>query len=159
MKYHACAVLLYGAVCCAQSAPQELPRELPRDLPRDLKVTLANPDFAQGAPGVSPPGWSLSFGTLPYTAVRTEGDQGSARLVIRRHSRIAAADFIVSSRPIKSAAWSVYELHINIDVFAEDISVGLQLTGQGAAWIDNVSLDFAKPLVGDKPVIALAVSR
>jgi hypothetical protein len=83
---------------------------------------------------------------LTYRAdVRAEVAQGSvARLLVRVHRTDCDTSFFdnLGNHPITESAWSPYEIQAPIGLDARDIEFGLQLMGQGAAWIDNISMTF-----------------
>jgi hypothetical protein len=68
-----------------------------------------------------------------------------ARLLVRVHRTDCSTSFRddMGSHPITAGAWATYEIQAPIDPDARDIEFGMQLIGRGAAWIDNVSMDFA----------------
>ncbi len=79
-------------------------------------------------------------------AVRTEVLLGSAaRLLVRVHRTNGDTSFRddMGNNPVTSPDWSSYELNAPIATDARDIEIGMQLVGQGAAWIDNISITFA----------------
>jgi hypothetical protein len=84
---------------------------------------------------------------LTYRAdARTQSDPGSlARLLVRVHRMDCSTSFRddLGNHPITSPAWSSYEIHVPIASDAMDIEFGMQVFGQGAAWIDNISVTFA----------------
>jgi hypothetical protein len=57
--------------------------------------------------------------------------------------------------PITSETWANYEIKGVVDADAHDIELGLQILGQGDAWIDNASVRLSKnpkyPPVRDTP--------
>lgn len=78
-------------------------------------------------------------------AVRAEVNPASvARLLVRVHRIDGGTSFRddMGDHPITSRAWTFYEIHAPISLDARDIEFGMQLVGQGAAWIDNISMDF-----------------
>jgi hypothetical protein len=79
-------------------------------------------------------------------AVRAEVALGSvARLLVRVHGKNVSTLFFddMGRFPITSSAWGFYEMHAPIAEGAEDVEFGMQLIGFGAAWIDNISMNFA----------------
>jgi hypothetical protein len=79
-------------------------------------------------------------------SVRAEVVLGSAaRLLVRVHGKNYSTLFFdnMGRFPVTSSAWSFYEIHAPIALGAEDIEFGMQLIGLGAAWIDNISMNFA----------------
>jgi len=49
----------------------------------------------------------------------------------------------MGNRPIKSSDWAAYEIRVPIIAMdAFQIEFGVQLIGQGAAWIDGMSMEF-----------------
>jgi hypothetical protein len=83
---------------------------------------------------------------MTYRAdVRADVAQGSvARLLVRVHRTNCSTSFLddMGNHPIKGGAWSAYEIQAPIAPDAQDIEFGIQLMGQGAAWIDNISMTF-----------------
>jgi hypothetical protein len=83
---------------------------------------------------------------LIYRAdVRADAAQGSvARLLVRVHRTDCGTSFRddMGNHPITGSAWSPYEIQAPIALDARDIEFGMQLVGQGAAWIDNISMTF-----------------
>jgi hypothetical protein len=43
--------------------------------------------------------------------------------------------------------WSPYEIQAPIALDAQDVEFGMQLIGQGAAWIDNISITFVERFI------------
>ncbi len=82
-------------------------------------------------------------------AVRTEvsgqGNQAQMWLRVDRRaqdgSRPRGAFDNMFNRPITSSEWNHYEIIADVDVDAEDITLGVFLRGEGAAWVDDVSLE------------------
>jgi uncharacterized protein (TIGR02246 family) len=72
---------------------------------------------------------------------------GLARLLVRVHRTDGSTSFRddMGHHPITSGPWSFYEIDAPIAPDARDIEFGLQLFGDGAAWIDKISLAFADP--------------
>jgi hypothetical protein len=83
---------------------------------------------------------------LTYRAdVRADVPQGSAaRLLVRIHRSDCGTSFRddMGNHPITGSAWSPYEIQAPIALDARDIEFGMQLIGQGTAWIDNISMTF-----------------
>ena len=83
---------------------------------------------------------------LIYRAdVRTDVAQGSvARLLVRVHRTDCSTSFRddMGNHPVTGGEWSPYEIQAPIASDARDIEFGMQLAGQGAAWIDNISMTF-----------------
>jgi hypothetical protein len=83
---------------------------------------------------------------LTYRAdVRADIAQGSmARLLVRVHRSDCSTSFFdnLGDHPITGSAWSPYQIRAPIGQDARDIEFGMQLMGQGAAWIDNISMTF-----------------
>jgi hypothetical protein len=84
--------------------------------------------------------------TLTFrAAVRAEVTPGNAaRMLVRIHRQDGSTSFLdnIGRFPVISSAWFFYEIQAPVAVDARDIEFGLQLIGQGAAWIDNISMDF-----------------
>jgi hypothetical protein len=83
---------------------------------------------------------------LIYRAyVRADVAQGNmARLLVRVHRTDCATSFRddMGNHPITGSAWAPYEIQAPIALDARDIEFGMQLMGQGAAWINNISMTF-----------------
>lgn len=83
---------------------------------------------------------------LTYRAdVRADVGLGSvARLLVRVHRTDCSTSFRddMGNHPITAATWSSYEIQAPIALDARDIEFGMQLVGEGAAWIDNISVTF-----------------
>jgi uncharacterized protein (TIGR02246 family) len=78
--------------------------------------------------------------------VRAEVSLGNvARLIIRVHDSSGGTTFRydMGELPIVSNEWASYEIRGPIAPNAHDIEFGLQLMGQGAAWIDNAVAEFS----------------
>jgi hypothetical protein len=78
-------------------------------------------------------------------AVRIEASSGSvARLLVRVHRLNGETTFRddMGDHPVSSPIWSVYQIHAPIAPDARDIELGLQVVGQGTAWIDDISVVF-----------------
>lgn len=84
---------------------------------------------------------------LTYRAdVRADVAPGSvARLLVRVHRTDCSTSFRddMGNKPITAGTWSPYEIQAPIALDARDIEFGMQVFGQGAAWIDNISMTFA----------------
>jgi hypothetical protein len=79
-------------------------------------------------------------------AVRADVRAGSdARLMLRVHRNDGSTSFFdnMGRFPFTSNNWSFYEIEAPIAQDARDMEFGLQLDGQGVAWIDNISVKFA----------------
>ena len=82
-------------------------------------------------------------------AVRTEvsgkGNQTQMWLRVDRRaqdgSRPRGAFDNMFNRPITSSEWNHYEIIADIDVDAVDVTLGVFLRGEGAAWVHDVSLE------------------
>lgn len=68
---------------------------------------------------------------------------------------LIAADNM-ETRPIRSAEWTYYETVLPCDVDATSAQVGLNLMGQGKAWIDDTSLELVSD---DTPLTAPAIQE
>jgi len=80
-------------------------------------------------------------------AVRAEVSsvQSVARLLIRIH-RVNGETSLrddMGNHPITSGKWDFYEIAGEVASDARDIEFGLQLFGNGTAWIDQISLSFS----------------
>jgi hypothetical protein len=88
---------------------------------------------------------------LTYRAsVRANVGIGSAaRLLVRVHRTDCSTSFRddMGNHPITASTWSSYEIQAPIAMDARDIEFGIQLIGQGQAWIDNISMMFTDPPV------------
>ena len=83
-------------------------------------------------------------------SVRAEVPDGSeARLFVRIHREDGRTSFFddMGRFPVRSSAWHFYEIPAPIGRDASDVEFGMQLTGQGEAWIDHITVDFTG---GDK---------
>jgi hypothetical protein len=85
--------------------------------------------------------------TLIYRAfVRVDpGQKGIARLLIHLHRKDCSSVFRndMGDHPITSGDWALYEIRAPIAADAFHMEFGLQLIGQGAAWIDRISMEYA----------------
>lgn len=86
---------------------------------------------------------------LTYRAdVRAEVQGTSvARLLVRVHREDGSTSFRddMGSRPITAGPWTTYQIDAPIAPDARDIEFGMQLVGEGSAWIDKVALVFGSP--------------
>jgi hypothetical protein len=76
-------------------------------------------------------------------AVRAEVALGGvARLLVRIRRDNGDTSFRddMGNHPITSDGWAVYEIRAPLVLVALEIVFGLQLVGQGAAWIDSISI-------------------
>lgn len=84
--------------------------------------------------------------TLTYRAfVRVDAARNSvARLLVRLHRKDCSTTFRddMGNQPITSGVWIPYEIRAPIAVDAYHVEFGIQLIGQGAAWIDQISMEF-----------------
>ncbi len=84
---------------------------------------------------------------LTYRAsVRADVASGSvARLLVHVHRMDCSTGFRddMGDHPITANGWSLYQLQAPISPDARDIEFGMQLVGNGAAWIDNITMTFA----------------
>lgn len=64
-----------------------------------------------------------------------------ARLLVRLHRQDCSATFRddMGNHPIVSGEWAAYEIRAPIAMDAYHMEIGMQLVGQGAAWIDQIS--------------------
>ncbi len=79
-------------------------------------------------------------------AVRAEvTGAGVARLLVRIHREDGSTSLRddMGPHPITSSQWNFYEIDVPIVADARDIEFGMQLFGEGAAWIDKISLTFS----------------
>jgi hypothetical protein len=85
--------------------------------------------------------------TLTYRAfVRVDpGLKSVARLLVRLHRRDCSTTFRdgLGNYPITSGDWAPYEIRAPVAMDAYHMEFGMQLIGQGAAWIDQISAEFA----------------
>ena len=166
----------------------------------EIRPAALNLNFAEGTPGMRPPGWYLgpedflrphqpvyqaqtaaggacvagpqcatvrSLRADPKTAlafllqvvdaaayrgrtffframVRAEVPGGSmARLLVRVHRRDCSTSFFdnLGDHPITASIWSPYQIQAPVGADAHDVEFGMQLIGQGQAWIDRVSVE------------------
>jgi hypothetical protein len=83
-----------------------------------------------------------------HADVRADAARGSvARLLVRVHRSDCSTSFRddMGNHPITAESWSPYEVHAPISQDAREFEFGMQLIGQGAAWIDNISMTFSQP--------------
>ena len=92
---------------------------------------------------------------LPYrgkqftfrAAVRAKvaGPPDTARLLMRIHQSDGSSCFFdnMEDRPITSGQWSFYEITGSVCPDAVDLELGMQLWGDGSAWLDEASLSFS----------------
>lgn len=66
-----------------------------------------------------------------------------ARLLVRIHQSDGSSCFFdnMADRPITSAQWNFYQITADACDDAVDLEVGMQLWGDGSAWIDDASLE------------------
>jgi hypothetical protein len=66
-----------------------------------------------------------------------------ARLLVRVHRHDCGTSFRddMGNHPITSDTWAAYEIQAPIAIDARDIEFGVQVIGQGAAWIDHLTLE------------------
>lgn len=85
--------------------------------------------------------------TITYRAfVRVDPSLKSvARLLVRVHRKDCSTTFRddMGNHPVVSADWAAYEIHAPIAMDAYHLEFGMQLIGQGAAWIDQISMEYA----------------
>jgi len=85
--------------------------------------------------------------TLIYRAfVRVDPSQkGVARLLVRFHRKDCSTTFRddMGDHPVTSGDWALYEIRAPIAKDAYHMEFGMQLIGQGAAWIDQISMEYA----------------
>jgi hypothetical protein len=67
-----------------------------------------------------------------------------ARLLVRTHRKDCSTSFRydMGNHPIVSGDWAAYEIRAPIAIDAYHMEIGMQLIGQGAAWIDQISMEF-----------------
>ena len=77
---------------------------------------------------------------LVFSAASRVTGGGLARLVVRVHRQDNSTSFYnnLGDHPIQSAQWNAYQIIFPIDGEARDIEFGIQLYGEGMAWIDQV---------------------
>jgi len=68
-----------------------------------------------------------------------------ARLLVRLHRKDCSTTFRddMGNNPVISGDWAAYEIHAPIAMDAYPMEFGMQLIGQGAAWIDQISMTFS----------------
>jgi hypothetical protein len=104
--------------------------------------------FAQGIDASAYRGKGFTF----HANLRAEVEAPSiVYLLVRVHtdaSRAPSRDPITTTFfqhvPITSEKWANYQIKGVVDADARDIELGVQIRGQGKAWIDNASLQFSK---------------
>jgi beta-lactamase regulating signal transducer with metallopeptidase domain/ketosteroid isomerase-like protein len=69
----------------------------------------------------------------------------TARLLMRIHQSDGSSCFFdnMEDRPITSGQWSFYEITGTVCPDAVDLELGMQLWGDGSAWLDDASLSFS----------------
>jgi uncharacterized protein (TIGR02246 family) len=92
-------------------------------------------------------GMSQTVDATPYrnkvlvfgAAVRVTG-AGFVQMFVRVHRQDNSTVFYndLGDSPIRSAQWNPYQIVFSVDGDARDIEFGIQLYGEGAAWIDQV---------------------
>ena len=82
---------------------------------------------------------------LTYRAYVRVQPGSVARLYVRVHRKDCSTIFRddMGNHPIKSGDWAAYQVTAPMTPDAFHIEFGLQLIGQGAAWIDQISVQFA----------------
>ena len=77
---------------------------------------------------------------LVFRATARVTDGGLARLLVRVHRPDNSTSFFddLGANPIQSAQWKAYQIVFPIDGEAEDIEFGIQLSGEGTVWIDQI---------------------
>src|SRR6516165_6941262 len=69
-----------------------------------------------------------------------------ARLLVRIHQSDGSTCFFdnMAARPITSGQWTFYEITGTVCPDAINLELGMQLWGDGSAWMDDASLSFAE---------------
>jgi hypothetical protein len=97
---------------------------------------------------------------LTYRAfVRVDPARKSvARLLVRIHRKDCTTSFRddMGEHPIVSGDWAAYEIHAPIAMDAYHMEFGMQLIGQGAAWIDQIAMKWRRSKLLSAPVRAAA---
>jgi uncharacterized protein (TIGR02246 family) len=77
---------------------------------------------------------------LVFRATARISDGGLARLLVRVHRTDNSTSFFdnLGAQPIQSAQWKSYQIVFPIDGEAQDIEFGIQLSGEGTLWIDQI---------------------
>jgi len=90
---------------------------------------------------------TLYRGQITYRAfVRVDPALKSvARLLVRLHRKDCSTTFRddMGNHPIVPGDWATYEIRAPIAMDAYHMGFGMQPIGQGAAWIDQISTEFA----------------
>jgi hypothetical protein len=75
-------------------------------------------------------------------AVRVEGARAGAGLWLRVDLPNRQMGFLdnMQDRPIRSAQWAYYDIAADVAGDAETLNLGMMLTGEGSAWLDDVTL-------------------
>lgn len=83
--------------------------------------------------------------TLTYRAYVRVNPGNTARLLVRVHRKDCSTTFRddMGNHPITSSDWAAYEIRAPIAIDAFHIEFGVQLIGEGAAWIDQMFMEFA----------------
>ena len=73
--------------------------------------------------------------------------QASLHFVLHLHRDGGGSCFLdnMSERRITDGDWAFYEIVGDVCADAHDLELGMQLSGTGAAWLDDASLVFAAP--------------
>jgi ketosteroid isomerase-like protein len=68
------------------------------------------------------------------------------RLLVRIHRENGSTSFRddMGARPITAGRWTTYQIDAPIASDARDIEFGMQLIGEGSAFIDNISIVFGR---------------
>jgi hypothetical protein len=83
--------------------------------------------------------------TLTYRAAVRVASGSAARLLVNVHRTNCESSFRddMGDHPITASGWSSYRIKVPIGPDARDIEFGIQLVGNGAAWIDNITMTLA----------------
>ena len=96
---------------------------------------------------------------LVFRAASRVTGGGLARLVVRVHRADNSSTFFdnLDDHPIRSAQWDAYQIVFPIDGEADDIEFGIQLYGEGTAWIDQIYM--SSPIIEREKEIREVFSR
>ena len=70
--------------------------------------------------------------------------KGIGRLLVRVHRKDCSTTFRddMGNHPVVSGDWAAYQIRAGVAMDAYHMEFGMQLIGQGAAWIDQISMNF-----------------
>lgn len=135
------------------------PYEGQSSLRLDREATASSPfaAVAQAIDATPYRGRTIRFRAAARAALGRAPGPSGAGLWLRVDREGGARGFFdnMSDRPIRSPAWTIYEVTGPVAADANRITAGLLLSGSGSAWIDAASLE----VVPDGPVGASSTAR